>query len=205
MSEKKARAQRKEDRTTRPAPRREEIQDLPPPNNFTTPYTLAMKDQLFTWYAWQVRPKPLMRRLFLVLIVAFVWIAFLTQGKPIEEKWTAYLLCLVAVPLYLAVAATISTIMGFLSYSIKKGQFTDAVLYWDDERVEWITPVYSPKYKWSQFKAHFITTKVIILALQGTLIAVPVRAFKTAHDLQNFTENVQRKAVGPKLGFAKKK
>ena len=205
MSEKKARAQRKEERANRPAPRREEMQDLPLPKNFTNPYTLSLKDQLLTWYAWQVRPKPLLRRLLLVLIVALVWIVVLTQGKPLEEKWTAYLLSLVAIPLYLAVAAVISTIMGLLSYSIKKGQFTDAVLYWDDERVEWITPVYSPKYKWSQFKAHFITSRVAILALQGTLIGVPIRAFKTPHDLQNFTEIVQKKAVGPRLGFSKKK
>lgn len=205
MSQKRARAQRQEEKATRPAPRRPEPQDdLPPPKNFTNPYTLSLKDQLFTWYAWQIRPKPLLRRLLLVLIVAFVWIVFLTQDKPIEEKWMAYLLSLAAVPLYLGVAAFIATIMGLMSYSIKKGQFTEAVLYWDDQRVEWITPVYSPKYKWHQFKAHFVTTRIVILALQGTLIAVPTRAFKNAADLENFIAVTRKNAVGPSLNIFKK-
>lgn len=205
MSEKKAKQQRKKETAFRPSHRSVEVeQDLPAPKNFTNPYTLTLADSLFTWYAWQIRPKPLLRRLLLVFIIAVVWISILTTDKPLEEKWTAYLFSLVTIPGYLLVTAIISTLMGFITYPIKKGQFTDAVLYWDDERIEWITPAYVPKHVWSQIKAHFVTTRVVILALQGTLIAVPTRAFKNESDLENFISVVKKKAVGLRPGFSKK-
>ncbi len=205
MSQKRARQQRRIERApSRPLHGKTEATHLPLPASSTNPYTLTLKDSMLAWYSWQLRPKPLLRRLLLVLLVAFAWIAFLVQSKPMEERLPLYLFSLAAIPMYLAAAAFVSTFMGFMSYQIRKVQFTDVVMYWDDTRVEWINPVYSPRHTWSQFKAHQVTSRLVILGLQGTLLSIPTRAFKSQADLDRFTALAAQKAVGPSLNLFKR-
>ncbi len=199
MSEKKSREQRQLDRTEiiEKAKSRREQQELPLPANSSNAYSITLQDSLAGRFLWQLRPKPLMRRMILVALVGPIYCFFLIADWPLVEKLPWIIGSALAGPLlYVIVTALISLLVGLMTHAIKQQQFTDAVLYWDDERVEWISPVYTQKYTWKQFKAHFITKKMILLALQGTIIAIPKRAFKNEADLQRFSELVVEKAVG---------
>ena len=206
MSQKRAREQRRLQRNTDATPPAQgEAKQLPLPSSSTNTYTLTLKDSMLGWYSWQLRPKPLMRRLLLVLAVALAWAFFLARSKAVNDPLSIYMFSLVVIPMYFMVAAAVSTFMGFMSWQIRKVQFKDVIMYWDEERVEWVNPVYSPRHTWRQFKGHHVTSRLVILALQGTMLIIPTRAFKTQTDLDNFTAIAARKAVGLNLNPFKKR
>ena len=201
MSEKKSREKRQLDHAAivEKAKKRREQQELPLPVNSSNPYSITMKDSLTGRFLWQLRPKPLMRRMILVAMVGPIYCFFLKPiaDWPLVEKLPWIIGSALAGPLlYAVITAMISLIVGLMSHGIKQKQFTDAILYWDDDRVEWVSPIYTQKFTWKQFKAHFVTKKLIILALQGTIISIPTRAFKNAADLEKFSNLATEKAVG---------
>lgn len=203
MSEKTAREKR---RSSRPQ-RSTQSEDLPAPANTTKPYTLSMVDSIASRFLWQIRPKPLMRRLFLCALVGPTYCFFLKPiaDLPLADKMPWILGSAVAgIILYTAVTTIISLLVGIVTFAIKKSQFTDVVLYWDDKRIEWVSPVYTNKYVWNKFKAHFIAKTVTILALQGTIVSVPKRAFKNENDWESFNKIAQEKAVGFRIGIPAK-
>ena len=209
MSEKKSREKRQLDRTAivEKAKSRREQQELPLPVNSSKPYSITMKDSLAARFLWQLRPKPLMRRMLLVALVGPVYCFFLKPiaDWPLVEKLPWVLGSALAGPvLYVVITAMVSLLVGLMSHGIKKKQFTDAILYWDDERVEWVSPIYTQKFTWKQFKAHFITKKMIILALQGTIIPIPTHAFKNKADLEEFSKVATEKAVGFRIKLPSK-
>ncbi|MBQ4132520.1 MAG: hypothetical protein IJD04_02145 [Desulfovibrionaceae bacterium] len=205
MSQKKAKEQRRTEREELSRPLPPQMQEPPPlPENSTNTYTLTLKDSMLGWYSWQLRPRPRLRRLLLVLAVAVAWATFLNHTQEVDNKVALYLLCLGVIPMYFAVSAGVATLMGFMSWQIRKVQFRDVVMYWNDEEIAWRNEIYSPRHPWRQFKAHHVTSRLVILALQGTMLIIPTRAFKNQADLDNFTAIAARRAVGPSLNLLKK-
>lgn len=180
--------------------RQAESADLPV--NSTGPYSITFAESIAARFLWQIRPAPLLRRLILVALVGPIYCFFLqaTIKMPVLDKLYLVLLSALAGPvLYMLVATLVSLFAGAASYQIKKSQFQDTVLHWDEHELVWVSPIYTVRNTWDQFKGHAFSRSLAMLALQGTLLFIPKKAFTTEEDWENFKECASRKAVPVKL------
>ena len=168
------------------------------PSNSTAPYTITLGESIAARFLWQIRPAPLLRRLILVALVGPIYCFFLqaTVNLPLSDNLYIILLSALAGPvLYILVAALVSLFAGAASYQIKKSQFQDTVLHWNEHELVWVSPTYTVRNTWGQFKGHAFSHNLTMLALQGTIIFIPQKAFKTKSDWEKFKTCAAKKAV----------